>query len=213
MVLATADARVFRSADDGERWTPVLSPRGIASVGFRGYLLYNRYYADHPGEVWLVSTEMTGGIFKSNADLTAWTDVSPSPGHGYMPTFVGPDDVYIWESHSIDDGTHWVPFGPWPTWGPGDYVFSPEDTRTIYFTNSTVGVQKSTTGGITGPSGEASWTVSNQGLTGMRCVSMSVSTTDPLRVYATFNGWGGVYISDDGTSHWKYVPIAGSGQM
>ncbi len=207
MVLATAGARVFRSTDDGDHWTLApASPSTISGLGFRGYLIYNPYYAAKAGEVWLVSTEISGGIFKSDADLTSWTDVSASPGHGYMPTFVGPDDVYIWEAHSTDGGTTWHPFGPWPTWGPGDFVFSPKDTRTVYFTNSTVGVQKSVDGGT-------SWHDSNQGLTGMRCVSMSVSTTDPLRVYATFNGWGGVYVSDDGTSHWKYVPIAGSGQM
>jgi hypothetical protein len=206
MVLATAEARVFRSTDDGATWVPAPSPPGISSVGFKGYLMYNPYYAAKPGEVWLVSTEITGGMFKSNADLTSWTDVTPWDHSGYMPTFLGPDDVYIWEAHSTNGGTDWVPFGPWPTWGSGDFVFSPENTDTVYFTNSTVGVQKSIDGG-------ASWHESNQGLTGMRCDSMSVSTADPLRVYATFNGWGGVYISDDGTSHWRYVPIPDSGQM
>jgi len=203
MVLATSDARVFTSPDEGITWNQVATPPLSLGMGQTGSVTYNPY---RPSEVWIESDEIYGGIFKSNADLTSWTDVSQSPGHGYMPTFLGPDDVYIWEAHSTNGGTDWVPFGPWPTAGPGDFVFSPEDTRTVYFTNSTVGVQKSTDGG-------ASWHDSNQGLTGMRCVTMSVSTTDPLRVYATFDGWGGVYVSDDGTSHWRYVPIADSGQM
>jgi hypothetical protein len=216
MVLATADARVFTSSDLGNTWTQVASPPGITSVGFRGYLTYNPY---KPGEVWLSSTEMAGGVFKSNdVAITGWTRSEPSwYTSGYKLTFVGPDDIYMWLAHSTDGGATWTTFGPSSTWGTGDFVFATDgvtiDTSTVYFTNATVGVQKSTTGGVTGPSGEASWTASNQGLTGMRCVSMSVSTTDPLRVYATFNGWGGVFVSDDGTSHWTYVPITGSGQM
>jgi hypothetical protein len=216
MVLATSDARIFRSTDDGAHWAPAPSPLGISSNGFKAYLTYNPYYAEKPGEVWLSATEMVGGVFKCTITdpVPSWTRAEPSYyTTGYKVTFVGPNDIYMWLAHSSDGGTTWDQFGPSPTWGTGEYVVSPDDTHTMYFTNATVGVQKSTTGGLTGPSGEASWTVSNQGLTGMRCVSMSVSTTDPLRVYATFNGWGGVFISDDGTSHWKYVPIPDSGQM
>ena len=207
MVLATADARVFRSSDDGDTWTPIPVSPPVARMGMRGYLTYNPYYAEKPGEVWLSSTELAGGVFKSSGDLTSWTRAMPD-GYtsGYKVTFVGPSDVYMWEVHSTDGGATWAPFGPWPTRGPGEYVFSPDDPHTVYFTNATVGVRKSTDGG-------ASWHDSNQGLTGMRCVSMSVSTTDPLRMYATFDGGGGVYVSDDGTSHWKYVPIPDSGQM
>jgi hypothetical protein len=216
MVLATSDARVFRSTDDGVHWTQVPSPPGITSLGFRGYLMYHPDYKDHPGEVWLVSTETTGGDFKCTITDTvpSWTRAEPS-GYtsGYEPTFVGPNDVYVWESHSANDGSTWEPFGPWPTWGAGDFVFNPDDTHTIYFTNQDDGVLKSTTGGLPGPSGEASWTVSNQGLTGMRCSAMAVSSTDPLRVYASFDGWGGVSVSDDGTNSWKYHPIDGSGQL
>jgi hypothetical protein len=204
MVLATSDARVFKSPDDGVTWSQVATPPLPLGIGMSGSITYNPY---RPGEVWIDSTETSGGMFKSTgAAITGWTDVTPWGHSGYAPTFLGADDVYIWHAHSTNGGATWVPFGPWPTWGEGEFVFNPEDTSTIYFTNATVGVQKSTDGGV-------AWHDSNQGLAGMRCVSMSVSTTDPLRVYATFDGWGGVYISDDGTSHWRYVPIAGSGQM
>jgi hypothetical protein len=205
MVLATSDARVFKSPDEGVTWSQVATPPlPLASIGRSGSITYNPY---RPGEVWIDSTEIEGGIFKSNdSEVTAWTDVTPWEHSGYAPTFLGPDEVYIWHARSTNGGATWEPFGPWPTWGDGEFVFNPEDTSTIYFTNATVGVQKTTTGG-------QDWYDSNQGLTGMRCVSMSVSTTDPLRVYATFDGWGGVYVSDDGTSHWEYVPIEGSGQV
>ncbi len=214
MVLATSDARVFRSTDDGAHWVQVASPP-VAGIGFRAYLTYNPYYTEKPGEVWLSSTEMAGGVFKSNdTAITGWTRAEPS-GYtsGYKVTFVGPNEIYLWLAHSVDGGRTWAPFSPSVTWGPGEYVFNPDDTHTIYFTNATVGVQKSTTGGVTGPSGEASWTVSNQGLTGMRCSAMAVSPLDPLRVYAAFNGWGGVYVSDDGTNSWRYHAIDGSGQL
>jgi hypothetical protein len=139
--------------------------------------------------------------------MSSWTTAGPSYyTSGYKPTFVGPDDVYIWENHSTDDGATWHPFGPWPTWGSGEYVFDPGDTSTIYFTNYTVGVRKTTDGGAT-------WQDSNQGLSGMLCNAMSVAPDNPLRVYASFNGWGGVYISDDGTNSWKYHAVDGSGQM
>lgn len=76
----------------------------------------------------------------------------------------------------------------------------------MYFTDSRTGVMKTTDRG-------ANWHDSNLGLTGMRCASLAVSANDPLRVYAGFHGWGGVYISDDGTSHWTYAPIEDSGQI
>jgi hypothetical protein len=209
MVLATSDARVFKSPDEGVTWSQVATPPLPLGIGMTGSITYNPY---RTSEVWISSTETSGGMYKStDANMTAWTDVTPWGHSGYPVTFSGPDDAYIWHAHSTNGGATWEQFGPWPTWGDGEVVFGRSDTgevdtQTVYVTNSTVGVQKSTDGG-------ASWHDGNQGLTGMRCVSMSVSTTDPLRVYATFDGWGGVYVSDDGTSHWTYVPVADSGQM
>jgi photosystem II stability/assembly factor-like uncharacterized protein len=213
MALATSDARVFVSPDEGVTWSQVATPPLPAGIGMTGSLTYNPYKT---GELWLSSTEMVGGVFKITLTdpIPGWTRAMPSYyTSGYKVTFLGPNDVYMWLAHSTDGGTTWAPFGPTPTWGPGEYVFSPEDTRTVYFTNARVGVQKSTTGGVTGPSGEASWTVCNQGLTGMRCSAMAVSPLDPLRVYASFDGWGGVYVSNDGTNSWKYHAIDGSGQL
>jgi len=36
-----------------------------------------------------------------------------------------------------------------------------------------------------------------------------VSSSDPQRVFAAFGGWSGVFRSDDGTTHWTYLPLAG----
>lgn len=204
MVLVTSDARVFKSPDEGLTWSPVVTPPLTDGMGSTGSITYNPYKTS---EVWIYSTEVQGGMFKSSdADITSWIDVTPWDHSGYPVTFTGPDDAYVWHAHSANGGATWDAFGPWPTWGDGEVVFDPEDTQTVYVTNSTVGVQKSTDGG-------AHWNDANKGLAGMRCNTMSVSRTDPLRVYAAFNGWGGVYRSDDGTSHWDYVPIEGSGQV
>lgn len=82
-------------------------------------------------------------------------------------------------------------------------MFDPTDANVCYIENDAVGVQKTTDGGTT-------WQDKVDGLTGLSCTSLAVSQADPLRVYATFNGPQGIYRSDDGTSNWTYVPIAGS---
>jgi hypothetical protein len=208
MVLVTTDAHVYKSPDEGETWNPVLLPPPLPlGIGMTGYITYNPYRSD---EVWVSSTESNGGLFKTTiSSVTTWTNVSLGGSSGCPVTFAGPDDVYVWCAQSHNGGTTWSPFGPWPTWGDGQVVFprngSVVDTHTVYVTNSRTGVQKSTDGG-------SHWDAQNRGLAGMRCTAMSVSKIDPLRVYATFDGWGGVYISDDGTSHWSYTPIEGSGQ-
>ena len=40
----------------------------------------------------------------------------------------------------------------------------------------------------------------------MNCNSLEVSRADPLRVYATFGSWPGIYRSDDGASNWTLPP-------
>lgn len=206
MVLATSDARVFTSSDLGETWTQVASPPAT-TLGMYGYVMYNPFYAAKPGEVWFSSAELGGGVFKSSGSLASWTKALPNGyTQGYKVSFAGPSDVYMWEQHSTDGGATWTQFGPWPTWGWGEYVFNPSDPRTIYFTNSREGVQKTTNGG-------ASWATCNQGLTGMRCVQMSVSRINPLHVRAVFDGWAGIFDSTDGAGHWKYTEIPDSGQM
>ena len=215
MVLATSDARVFKSPDEGATWSEVLKPPLSVGIGMYGYVKYNPY---RPDEVWISSAERDAGMFKTTiSSVTTWTEV-PLGNMGYPVTFAGPNDVYTWCAQSHDGGSTWTPFGPWPTWGDGEVLFGLKpggtvDTETVYITCGNVGIHKSTTGGVTGPSGEASWTVANQGLAGMRCVQMAVSRTDPLHVWATFGEWDGIFESTDGTTHWTFTEVPGSGQM
>jgi hypothetical protein len=205
MVLATSDARVFKSTNDGSTWSQVATAP-VTALGMTGSITYNPY---KPSEVWLSSTEISGGIFKTTGPgMTSWVEVSPFFVHsGYNLTFAGPDDIYIWHAHSTDGGATWHDYGPWPWHGTaGQVVFPGAGTQTAYVSDETTGVQKTIDGGLT-------WAAATQGLTGMRCVSMSVSKTDPLRVYAAFNSWSGVYRSDDGTTHWTFLPIADSSRV
>ena len=206
MILATSDAQVFQSSDGGDHWSEVTThlPLTLTSLGMGGAITYNPY---KPGEVWLSSRATPGGIYKSmDAALTNWQDVTPAHGGGWPVTFTSADSVYIPRLHSIDGGLTWQPFGPSPWYGYGTVIFDPDNPQIGYIGDNTVGVQKTTDGGQT-------WEVKNHGLTGMRCTSMDVSRVDPLRVYATFNGWPGIYRSNDGAANWAYLPITGSGNL
>jgi photosystem II stability/assembly factor-like uncharacterized protein len=205
MVAATSDVNVYQSNDWGDHWTRVTTdlPSSLTSLGMQGSIMYNPYKA---GEAWLVSQAPPtgGGIFKStDGSLTNWLDESWLPGSGYTVSFTGPDSVFCWQSYSIVGGKPWQhPFGPVTMNGNTAILFDPRDPQTAYISDSSVGVRKTTDGGVT-------WQNKIDGLTGLRCFSMAVSPADPLRVYAVFDGPPGIYRSDDGTGHWSYLPIAG----
>ena len=205
MVLVTSDMKVYQSTDWGDTWTQV-STSGLtpSSLGLRGSITYN----PDGSEVWIDSFATTGGIFKSAAgDLSSWQDVSQSPGEGSVClAFTSPSSVYVPRSFSTDGGTSWNSFGPSPWYGQGWVMFDPTNARVCYIENDAVGVQKTTDGGTT-------WNSSVDGLTGLDCTSMAVSQTDPLRVYAACYGPLGIYGSDDGTSTWTFIPIAGAAQV
>jgi photosystem II stability/assembly factor-like uncharacterized protein len=201
MVLQTSDARVFQSSDAGDHWTEVAKP-AISAIGVRGAIAYNPYT---PGEVWIVSNA-PNGVFKStDAALSGWTNVTPADGSGaWDVTFTGADSVWVTGHHTTDGGTSWQRFGP--STADGQLAFDPGDPQVAYLGDGIYGVQKSTDGGLT-------WNVTSHGLTGMWCHSLDVSTVDPLRVYATFEGWSGVYRSTDGTSNWAFLAIPNSGNV
>jgi hypothetical protein len=200
MVLATADARIFTSSDTGDTWTEVAKPPA-PGLEMDGSVSYNPFKS---GEVWVATNGTPARLFKSNSSaLTGWTDVTPTFFNHGTPSFVTTDTVYVPSYRSTNDGTTWQQYGPSPWWGGGVVTVSPDDTRTIYIGDATVGVQKSTDGGLT-------WVTKNQGLQGMSCLEMNVSRTDPLRVYASFWGWPGLHRSDDGTTNWTYLSTHGS---
>jgi len=196
MVLVTSDGRVFHSGNAGSAWSQVLKP----PISSGGLIAYNPYKS---GEVWVASNAHAsgpGGSYKStDAAFTSWQDVSGCGG--LFVTFTGADSVYSTVTHSTDGGLHWEPFGPFDS--HGEIRFDPDDSQVGYIGNDTYGVEKTTDGGKT-------WAVKSQGLSGMRCMSMDVSPADPLRVYATFEHWPGIYRSDDGANNWTYFPVADS---
>jgi photosystem II stability/assembly factor-like uncharacterized protein len=198
MVLVTQDARVYHSADKGVTWIQVASPP-ISSIGFNETLAYNPYV---PGQVWIVSDNTPDRVFKStDAALSGWQDVTPATLGGASITFTGPDSVYVTWHHSTDGGAHWDGFGP--VTGVYTLIFDPANAQVGYVGDRTYGVQKTTDGGLT-------WQIANQGLAGMTCSSLDVSPSDPLRVFATFGFWPGVYRSEDGAGTWGFVQVPGS---
>jgi hypothetical protein len=199
MVLVTRDAHVFHSSDAGKTWSQVASP-DVTSIGFNETLVYN---PNHPGEVWIDSM-VPDKVFKSSdATLSGWQDVTPPYGLSTGITFAAPDSVYLAHWSSNDDGTaaDWQPFGPMT--GNTAPLFAPGGSQG-YVGDSTYGVQRTADGG-------QSWAGVDRGLTGMTCSSMDVSAGDPLRVYATFGSWPGVYRSDDGAGTWSFKPAVSSG--
>ena len=166
--------------------------------------------------MWVASTgtsaahyQGTGEIYKSTgAAFASWQSATPSgtpPTGTSFLTFQGADSVYTNGHHSADGGLTWLGFGP-SIGGSADLIFDPADPQICYSARHTWGVQKTTDGGQT-------WEVKNQGLAAMYCTSVAVSPTDPLQVFGTFNNLPGIYRSDDGTSNWTYLPIAGSGSV
>ncbi len=199
MVLVTQDAHVYHSGDEGNTWSPAPANPPVSSIGFNETLAYNPYA---PGQVWIVSDNAPVGVFKStDAALDGWQDVTPATLGGASLTFTGADSVYVTWHHSIDGGAHWDGFGP--TTGVGTLIFDPANAQVGYVGDRTYGVQKTTDGGHT-------WQIKNQGLAGMTCSSLDVSPSDPLRVFATFGFWPGVYRSKDGAATWGYAQVPGS---
>jgi photosystem II stability/assembly factor-like uncharacterized protein len=197
MVLVTQDAHVYHSVDAGLNWSQVASPP-VSSIGFNEALAYNPYVS---GEVWIVSDVSSIGVFKStDAALDGWQDVTPATLGGASLTFTA-DSVYVTWHHSIDGGAHWDGFGP--VTGVGTLIFDPNNPLVGYLGDRTYGVQKTTDGGAT-------WQIANQGLAGMACSSLAVSPSDPLRVFAAFGFWPGVYRSLDGAGTWGFVQVPGS---
>ena len=189
MALVTQDAKVYLSGDAGETWTEEAGPP-VASIGFNREIAYNPFVS---GEVWILST-LPDGVFKStDAGLSGWQDVTPPASLQHRHRLHRPG---LGVPHPLVlDGRRrrLEPFGPQS--GSGSLRFTPGGL-VGYVGNSTYGVQKTTDGG-------QHWAPADEGLAGMTCSSMSVSPTDPLRVFASFGNWPGVHRSLDGAGTWS----------
>jgi photosystem II stability/assembly factor-like uncharacterized protein len=199
MVLGTQSGQVFQSTDGGDTWSEVLKPP-ISNVGT---ITYNPY---RPAEVW-ITFDGDGGIYKStDAAFTSWQNVTLTDGsrNARLVKFTSADSVYTIRHHSEDGGLNWQLFGP--VTSSGEMSFDPNNSQIGYIGDDTYGVQKTSDGGQT-------WEIKSQGLAGLSAYIIEASRTDPLRVFATFEHWPGIYRSEDGASNWTYLPIDGSGNV
>ncbi len=197
MVLATQAGKVFQSTDGGDTWSEVNGPP-LSNIG---WITYNPY---KPSEVW-VSLMGAVGLYKStDPEFTSWINVTPGGvdfkyyyASLWFINFTSADSVYIVKYHSIDGGLTWQWFGPLTSYG--EIRFDPVITQTGYIGDDTYGVQKTLDGGET-------WEIKSQGLTGMSAQQIETSQADPLRVYAKFGHWPGIYRSNDGANSWTFLP-------
>ena len=198
MVLATPDARVFQSMDGGADWQEVARPP-LSNLGFGGSITYNPY--SPTTEVWIASTIPGQSLQKSTDAFSTWQNVTPVDGiSSWRIAFTSGLSVYSGHYRSKDGGRSWRPLDGL---SGNSMVFDPEDPLIGYIGHARYGVQKTTDGGLTSET-------KNHGLAAMHCYSLEASRADPLRVYATFVNWPGIYRSDDGTNTWTFLPIEGA---
>ena len=198
MVALAQNGQVFHSSDSGAIWSAVaILP--TTDVGWPEQIAYDPNAA---GEVWVVSGSPAGVYQSTDAALDGWQDLTSAVGYGGSDlSFVAPDTVWVGGRFSTDGGQSWQTGGP--NTGQTAPLFDPTDPQVAYIGDGTYGVQESTDGGQT-------WAPANQGLTGMTCDSLSASVSDPLRVFAAFGNWPGIYTSADGAASWSYTAAPGS---
>ena len=197
MVALAQDGQVFHSSDSGATWLAVTS-LPTTNVGWPEQIAYN---PNASGEVWVVGGSPAGVYESTDPALDGWQDLTSAAGGGCDLSFVAPDTVWVGGRFSTDGGQSWQTGGP--NTGQTAPIFDPANPQIGYIGDGTYGVQKTSDGGQT-------WSPADQGLTGMTCSSLSVSTSDPLRVFAAFGNWPGIYASADGAASWSYTAAPGS---
>src|SRR5262245_12273627 len=191
---------VFKSADGGANWNSCNN--GITYHEIHALALDSK----NPSTIY-AGTQY--GIYKSTDGGNSW---NPTNYGLMMPTSVEliaidpqtPSTLYITSGglyKSADGGQSWalltVVAGAQSI--VGSLVIDPQHPSTIYVgtrsgSENTLGsVYKSTDGG-------ASWTPSNNGITGWSIGCMAINFQVPTTIYAVS---GGVYKSTDGAANWK----------
>jgi photosystem II stability/assembly factor-like uncharacterized protein len=204
MALGTSTGRVYESSDGGAHWNEMTKP-DIADIGL---IVYNPFAATD--EVWLsgfADTSATGIVKSVDAALSGWKSVAPANvTNAKSIHFTSATSIYLalpWSGgyRSSDDGKTWLSFGP--STGGYDFAFDPSDPDVVYMGDTQFGIWKTTDAGST-------WEVKNHGLSGLIASSIEADPADLTHVYATVNGWDGIFRSIDSAAHWEFVPVSGS---
>ncbi len=225
LYAGTNSSGVLKSADGGKTWTSTgLTVVGVLSLAIDPKTPTTLYAGTNGGAVFTSTDE---GVSWSSAALFLYGSCSPCGGVSALaidpviPTtlFAGTgiitaydyDGSYLYSAsgrvfNSTDGGTSWA-MSAWLN----DYesaqtlAIAPHtdlQTAVTLFTGTTLGVLKSTDGGV-------SWNAT--GLTGVGVLSLVIDPLTPTTLYAGTSG--GVFKSSDGGSNWSSTGLTGIGDV
>jgi len=213
---------VFKSADAGEKWTPV-------NTGITKALVY-ALAIDPTAPATVYAGTYGGGVYKSTDGGQHWTAMNTGLINAFVyAVTIDPNDprtVYAgtWGEgvfKTTDGAVHWLPvnteskshdqiMGKFGRGRVQSLAIDQSAPGTIYAATRGGGVLKSTDGG-------SQWKTVNSGFTSsLRAYALALHPTVPKTLYASADGFanpnGGVYKSTDGGRHWTAVN-AGIGSL
>ena len=226
LYAGTNSSGVLKSADGGKTWTSTgLTVVGVLSLAINPKTPTTLYVGTNGGAVFTSADE---GVSWNSTPLFLYGSCSPCGGVSALtidpliPTtlFAGTgiitaydyDGSYLYSAsgrvfNSTDGGTSWA-MSAWLT----DYesaqtlVIGPHidlQAPVTLFTGTTLGVLKSTDGGV-------SWNAA--GLSGVGVLSLVIDPLTPTTLYAGTSS-GGVFKSSDGGASWRLTGLTGAGDV
>lgn len=165
----------------------------------------------YPGTIYVWGGQMfgsqAGGVFVSYDAGITWDELGAGLPNDYIRAFTidranpqnmlaAPEGQGIWRT--TDGGQEWTLVQP------GLTVYHLEvdgiDPQLVLAGCEGRGIYRSTDFGLT-------WADANEGLKGLNLMSISVSATDPNRIYVAFQGLntGGIMVTEDGGGAWQDV--------
>jgi photosystem II stability/assembly factor-like uncharacterized protein len=208
MVVGTTHGNIFVSGDGGDSWTFASKPvEMVNALAFSPFAPYELWVSDGCFCV----PEYT---YKStNLNYTEWiTVLSTALDSIAFPSRLGWGDAYSRTVYAAscfaaaykttDAGGTWENWGPGEAAGWGGIALDPKTPGAIYKASLRDGVYKTTDGGDT-------WRVVNQGLTAMAPHQLAPDPHQPDVVYATVNGWKGVFQGTRGGESWQFWACEG----
>lgn len=201
--------KLFKSLDGGAVWTDM----SVHSSGVSASWRISEVGADPLSAAHIVivsSFGSAGGSFQTTDTGVTWTAVANgNQGSGHV-TFDGAGRMYMGKGYSTNDGAGWTMLSnntPLSTLYGDAFAIDPNNVN-ILFTNSAMGVAKSTDGGVT-------WTDCIDGITSVKTYSIAQAND---KDYVWIGANGGLARSTDfraAAPNWTYpiLPAAGASNI